>query len=102
MASRLNLHEELCTLLGTRNVYFNPPESVKLKYPCVVYSREGIDKLNANDAAYKSTNRYTITYIDSNPDSDFPDLLLRHFPMCSFDRSFPSDNLSHNTFTLYY
>jgi hypothetical protein len=102
MASRLNLHEELCALLLTRNVYFNPPESVKLKYPCIVYSRSGIDKINADNRPYKSTNRYTVTTIDSDPDSKLPDLIIEHFPMCSFDRAFVSENLNHNVFTLYY
>lgn len=43
MANRLNLHEEFATLLGSNNVYFQPPESVKLNYPCIKYSRVGID-----------------------------------------------------------
>lgn len=102
MASRAYLHEELCTLLGTRNVYFNPPESVKLKFPCIVYSRSGVYKRDANDRMYTTTNRYTVTCIDSNPDSNLPDQIIAHFPMCSFDRAFVSDNLNHNVITLYY
>lgn len=102
MASRLNLHEELCALLGTRNVYFNPPESVKLKYPCIVYARDGVYKHNADDSMYKSKNRYTVTVIDEDPDSNLADLILQRYPMCAFDRSFVSKNLCHNVLTLYY
>lgn len=102
MATRLELHERLCDLLGTRYVYFQPPANIKITYPCIVYSRPGIYIRTADDCLYNSINRYELTYIDSNPDSDMPDLILRHFPMCKLDRSFTSDNLNHTTFTLYY
>lgn len=102
MASRLKLHEELCVLLGSRNVYFQPPESIKLNYPCIVYSRTGVAKLNADDKSYKSTNEYTLTHIDFNPDSELPDEIINHFPMCRFVRSYASDNLNHNVLSLYY
>ena len=29
MAERLKLHQELCELIGSKNVYFDPPESIK-------------------------------------------------------------------------
>ena len=56
MENRLDLHEELCELLGSRHVYFQPPESIKLIYPCIVYSMSGVLKLNANNRLYKSRN----------------------------------------------
>ena len=39
MKTRYELHEFLCEILGSRNVYFQPPESVKMKYPAIVYER---------------------------------------------------------------
>lgn len=102
MASRLKLHEELCAILESRSVYFQPPESIKMKYPCIVYSKTGMDQRNANDRLYKGTNRYEVTYIDQNPDSEVPDKILAHFQMCKFDRTFKSENLNHNVLTLYY
>lgn len=102
MTSRFELHEEFCGLLGTRNVYFQPPESLKLKYPCIVYVLSGIDKNNANNKAYKTDKRYEVTIIDYDPDSEFPDKILSHFAKCSFDRMFVSENLNHWVFTLYY
>ena len=39
MDRRLQLHEELCSVLGSRNVYFQPPETIKLTYPCIIYSK---------------------------------------------------------------
>ena len=102
MASRLELHEELCNILGSRNVYYDPPESVKMNYPAIRYSLSGIDHLRANNKIYKNTNQYSITVIDEDADSDIHNRILAHFPMCSFGRSYPSENLSHFTLTLYY
>lgn len=102
MASRLELHEEFCVLLGTRNVYFQPPTSVNMNYPCIKYSIAGMDQKHANNAIYNSCTRYEITVIDYDPDSDIPGKILKHFPMCSFDRAYSSDNLNHFVLTLYY
>lgn len=96
------MHGELCEILGTSFVYFQPPESVKLKYPCIIYSRSTPSKRNANDRPYMNTNRYDGTVIDSNPDSDIADKIVNHFPMCTLDRVYTSNNLNHFSFTLYY
>ena len=100
MASRLKLHEEFCEILGTRNVYFQPPSS--MKYPCIKYSISDKDKINANNRLYRSMNQYTVIVIDKDPDSEIPDKILNHFPMCSFDRFYTADNLNHTVLTLYY
>lgn len=102
MASRLNLHEELCEILGTRNVYYNPPESVKMRYDAIRYELAGKDLRRANDKVYANTNQYDCVLITHNPDSGVPDVILGHFPMCSFGRPYVADNLYHFPFTLYY
>ena len=96
------MHEELCELLGSKNVYFQPPETIKLKYPCIVYSKASPNIKRANDGIYKGTNRYNIVHIDVDPDSGMPDKILHHFQMCSFDRAYISNNLNHNALSLYY
>ena len=102
MASRLELHEELCTLLGSRNVYFQPPESIKMKYPCIVYSLSKLDYKHANNKVYKSDKAYETIVIDPDPDGDIYERLLNHFPMCQFDREYPADDLNHYVFTIFY
>lgn len=102
MASRLHLHEELCTLLDSRNVYYNPPESVKLQYRCIKYSLSGVDIKRANDKIYNTKNRYELILIDQDPDTAYHDKILNHFQMCSFDRSYKADNLNHFVYTIYY
>lgn len=102
MPSRAKLHEELCEILGTRYVYFQPPSSIQMKYPCIVYSKAGVDKQNANSKAYILTNGYDGVVIDNDPDSTIADDILAHFPMCSVNDGYTSDGLYHIPFKLYY
>ena len=102
MANRADLHEELCTILGTRNVYFNPPESVRMKYDAIRYSLAGKDIKRANNRMYLFTNQYDGVVITNNPDTTIPDTILSHFEMCSFGRPYTADNLNHYPFTIYY
>lgn len=101
MDSRLELHEILCDVLGSRHVYFQPPSSVKMVYPAIVYSRNSISNDFANNLVYKQSLGYTVTVIDEDPDSDIVEKISR-LPMCRFDRHFTSDNLNHDVFTIYY
>ncbi len=101
MGSRLDLQRELETLLGSRNVYFQPPPSVRMQYPAIVYSRKSIDNLHANNAIYKQDNSYDVIVIDRDPDSEIPKKVSL-LPMCRFDRHYTADNLNHDVFTLYY
>ena len=102
MASRLDLHEELCTILGSRNVYFQAPSSVKMQYDAIRYELSDKDLKRANDKIYQKTNQYSGVVITRDPDTTIPDEILSHFEMCSFGRPYTSDNLNHYPFTLYY
>jgi hypothetical protein len=102
MGSRVQLQALLEDLLGSRNVYFQPPETVKLGYPCIIYSRGVIGKTQfANDKPYKHAVRYSVTVIDANPDSNILDKIAS-LPMCVFERHFTKDNLHHDIYNLYY
>lgn len=102
MDRRLELHEKLCDILGSRNVYFQPPESVKIKYPCIIYSLSNLNIKYADNNIYGHKNRYTVTVVDKDPDSSIHEDILYNFKYCSFDRGFTSDNLNHRVLTLYY
>lgn len=101
MASRLNLQKLLEDILGSRNVYFQPPESIKLSYPCIIYERDDGRSFQADDELYNYRKSYSTTVIDKNPDSLIPDELekLRY---CTLDRYYQADNLNHWVFTIYY
>ena len=99
MAPRLELDQILRDILGSTNVYFQPPESVKMDYPAIVYQRDYAATQFADDQPWRTTKRYMITVIDKNPDNVFVDKLLK-LPMCSFDRTFSADNLNHYNFNM--
>ena len=101
MGQRIDLHNLLTDILGTGNVYFQPPETIKLKYPCIIYTRSSNSTRFADDNPYSTKRRYTITVIDRNPDSELPDK-IQALPMCRIDRIFTSDNLNHYIFDIYY
>lgn len=106
MANRLELHEKLIDILGTRGeeqsrVYFNPPESVKLEYPAIIYHRKPIDNTFANNGVYKQSQGYKVTVIDEDPEGLIAKKVSQ-LPTCKPLSHFTSDNLVHDVFELYY
>ena len=84
MASRLSLQSKLQALIGSRqdgksNVYFQPPESVKLNYPCIVYERAKPNVKHANNKAYQFTQCYKVTLIGKNPEWELPEQFIKTF-----------------------
>ena len=102
MVSRLKLHEEFCKILGTRYVYFDPPESIKMSYPCIRYLPSDPAQTYANDKNYRKTNKYDGVIIDQDSESVIPDKILEHFSMCKMSKPYRADGLNHFPFTLYY
>ena len=101
MGQRVELQALLETVLGSPYVYFQPPSNVQMQYPCIVYHRDSAEIKFANNNPYRYTKRYTVTVIDRNPDSIFPDKLAE-LPMCTYIRFFPADSLNHDVFNLYF
>ena len=102
MGSRLNLQSELEELLGSRNVYFQPPESKKLVYDCIVYSKKDVWNRHADNYKYILRDCYELTVIYRNPDSELTHDILTHFQYSNFNRHFASDNLHHDVIVIYY
>lgn len=101
MSSRTSLQSLLETALGSSNVYFQPPTSVRMAYPAIVYSLERPDVLHADNIKYRNYKCYRLTYIHKNPDDPIYDT-IEDLPLCSFDRRYVSENLYHDVFTIYY
>jgi len=101
MANRPDLYDVFTEILGNKNVYFNPPISIKMSYPCIRCILAGKNVKNANDSKYQKHNRYTVTIIDYDSDSEIPDR-LEELPYCTLDRTFCADGLNHFVYTLYY
>ena len=104
--SRLDLHNILINILGTQGqtlsrVYFQPPPTVTMKYPCIIYKRDNREDTFANNRLYIGMKRYSVTVVDQDPDSLIPEKVLE-LPYCSFATHFAADDLNHDVFTLYF
>ena len=101
MNRRLELQKLLETILGSRNVYYQPPASITMNYPAIVYSRYDIENFHADNSVYAQRTAYTVTVIDKNPDSDYVNKISM-LPLCAFERHYTSDNLNHDVFRIYF
>lgn len=100
MVTRIDLQNTLEEILGSRNVYFQPPPSIRMKYPAIVYELDRVNGPKADDRLYLKRHRYAIKYISRDPDNTVIDQLLE-LPYCNFDRRFIVDNLYHDCFDLH-
>lgn len=101
MHSRIDLQTKLEEILGSRNVYFQPPASIQMKYPAIVYQRRDFRVFHANGNAYVTIPGYELILIDKSPDSIFVEPLLQ-LPYCSYDRHYEADNLNHDVFVIHH
>lgn len=88
-------------MLGSRNVYFKPPESIKIQYPCIMYSLYNIPIAHADDANYLAQHQYQIIVIDPNPDSPIV-YRMSYFPHTRFDRHYSDEHLNYYVFITNY
>lgn len=101
MAQRLELQTLLESLLGSQDVYFQPPNNLHMNYPCIVYQRDDYLVKHADNDPYNRQAKFQVTVIDRDPDSLIPDKIAE-LSLCSFDRFFIADNLNHNVFNLFF
>ena len=103
MSNRLDLHQIFKDIMpiDSKNVYYQPPESIKMNYPAIIYERSYINNSAANNKIYIQNKGYSVTVIDKNPDSDIVKQISK-MPKCHFNRHFVIDNLNQDTFTIFY
>lgn len=101
---RVELQSILEDILGRNagKVYFQPPENLKLTYPCIIYELSGVESTDADNLSYLRYKRYTVTCISRNPDTVIPDRILESVNHSSHDRRFVNDNLYHDVLTIYF
>jgi hypothetical protein len=101
MGRRLELQTLLEALLGSSNVYFQPPTNVELQFPAIVYKRDNARTSFADDYPYTVTQRFLVTLITADPDDPTWEKLSQ-LPLCLHERSFAANNLNHDVFNLYF
>ena len=99
MGQRLDFHAILKGICP--NVYFQPPENIKMVYPCIVYHRDYRLMKYANNFPYWGKKRYLVTVMDTDPDSTLPEQVAA-LPMSSFDRFFTKDQLNHDVYQIFF
>lgn len=97
--TRQELSDYLHSLVD--HVYFQPPESYKIEYPCIIYKLSNFEDVFADNLRYRTLKRYELTVISKDPEFDAVDK-LREQQYCSFDRFYVVENLNHFVFTLFY
>lgn len=110
IGSREDLHLELQDILETygagnrKDVYFQPPESIKMDYPAITYELSGVTDKKANNSEYFIAKEYAVTFMTNDPDlgNNLIEIFLERFKFCRFSRSFISQNLNHYIFNLFY
>lgn len=99
--SRLQVQEQLEAISDELHVYFQPPPSVRLEYPAIIYKVNDYSQEFADDRLYKKDRSYLVTLVHYDPDNDIVEKLLWAFPKMRFDRTYTSDNLYHYVYVLY-
>ncbi len=99
MPSRIELHELLILTLGSTHVYFQPPPSYLMTYPCIMYERSDATTEFADNNPYFHEIKYKLTVIDTDPDSLIPNAVAR-LPKCIFNRHYATNGLNHDVFTI--
>lgn len=98
---RYQLQKKLEEILGSSNVYFQPPSSVRIKYPAIIYQLDRMDARYADDVPYSRYKAYQVTWVGDDPDDDIPDK-IGMLSMCSWVRFYIADNLNHHVYRLYW
>lgn len=99
---RIELHEKLCSILGSRNVYYQDPGEDKMIFPAIVYDLASIQTLYADNKAYKNDKCYQIKVIQPDPDTPFVDDILSEFLKVRFERRYKSNNQYHDVFNIWW
>ena len=99
---RMELQNKLEELLGSRNVYYQPPESINMKYDAIIYSLGVPEERYANNKRYMSMSCYDLIVISVRPDPDIVDLILESFQYTSPGKPYVAANLNHYPIKLYY
>lgn len=107
MGRRLDLHHELQRIYESTTgktskdrIFYQPPASIRLTYPCILYKLSTMPTTHANNFPYQIEHEYELTVIDSDPNSALRERIskLQH---CRLTRIFESDNLHHYVFHIY-
>ncbi len=100
MASRLEVQAILSAVPGVAKAYYQPPESVALEYPAIIYSKAKIKTTYADNKLYHKKLQYNLTIIAHDPDNTIGAYIMENYN-ASFVRPYNSNGLYHEKYDVY-
>lgn len=101
MNRRIEFQKVLEDILGSKEVYFQKPTNISMKYPAILYDLDDIPIEYADNKPYILKHRYQVIFITKDPDSEIIDKLLS-LSMSEYDRNYKMNNLYHHVYRIYY
>jgi len=99
LGRRLQLDAILTTI--TEHVYFQPPEDIRMEYPCVVYEKAPGSTKYADNKPYAYDQQYELKLITEDPDDPIFDELVA-LSMSKHSQSYVAENLYHHVFAIFH
>ena len=88
---------------NTGKVYFQPPSSVQLNYPCWVVERTTAYQPKANDKTYLFRPGYKCMFMNrEEPDPEILRMIPQRYERCKYQNHYVADNVHHDVFLIYY
>ena len=81
-------------------MYFQQPENVRMKYPCIRYSSQAMTTEHANNRPFAIHDHYRVIVIDGDPLSPYPKM-ISEMQGARAAQPYVSDNLYHWPFDLW-
>lgn len=102
MLKRVDIQEKFKFLLGSNNVYYQPPANLKMKYPAIVYSLDGLDVKHFDNTRLINKTCFSVTHIYRNENENLVETMLKNFEYISFDNRSIVDGIYNDHFTIYW
>ena len=102
MLKRVDIQEKFKFLLGSNNVYYQPPANLKMKYPAIVYSLDGLDVKRFDNRRLINKNCFSVTHIYRNESENLVETMLKNFEYISFDNRSIVDGIYNDHYTIYW
>lgn len=100
MADRKDFHKKLEQAFGCK-CYFQPPETLKLTYPCVVYAFERFDTRRANNLNYIINERYKISFLHKDADNGTVKQVMRKFEKIAHVQHYITNGVYNDVYFIY-
>ena len=102
MLKRVDIQEKFKFLLGSNNVYYQPPANLKMKYPAIVYSLDGLDVKRFDNTRLINKKCFSVTHIYRNESENLVETMLKNFEYISFDNRSIVDGIYNDHYTIYW